>query len=1391
MLMCACPDCLATRQGEKGFVADDGGHAVVASAGSGSFAAGAAQAPSYAVNAVVNPYGWQWGSFTPGTAAVVTYSFLTSVPNYYGSGAGERNQFVPMNAVQQQAARDALTLFAEAANITFVQAAAGTGSINFGTANLGNGIGGWAYYPAAGYVGVNNASAAGDVWITNRYAGYANPVKGSWEYLTFIHEVGHAIGLKHPGNYNAGGGGTGGPYLPAAEDSNQYTVMSYYSGPSYGNYEPITPQLYDIAAVQYLYGTNTSTRSGDSTYTFATTTEIRTIWDGGGNDTFDASSQTAGVKIDLRPGSFSSIAGTNNVAIAYGAAIEIAIGSNYADTLVANDAGNTLRGMAGNDTLTGGAGSDRLSGGTGADTLTGKGGADIFAFTAGESVVASGGRDRITDFTHGVDLIDLAGIDANSSTPGIVDAFRFLVSSAFDGFSAALTYFYDAARSVTVVHGDVNGDFSADFAIDLTGNITLTRDDFTSQSLAPLVPLNLSGTSGADTLNGGELNDTLSGLDGSDTLRGFGGGDVLDGGAGADSMIGGTGSDIYVVDNVNDQVIENSGSAYTAPSGFMIKGAADLDGDNELDVLLVNTATNATQLQLIKNGIGQTPVALPSWAGWPAQGLADLDGDGDKDVLYQSGSTLYAVYLNGTSQTGQGYVTGKTPDAVAALSGANEGTDTVQASVSYTLAGGVENLTLTGSANIDGTGNAADNTLVGNSGNNVLTGKAGADILTGAGGADTFAFGTGDSPAASGQRDLIMDFVQGVDRIDISGMGSFRFLGTAAFDGQSMALRATFDSSRGVTVLAGDTNGDGSADVAIDIMGNVALSQGDFAAGSLLVPVTATGTASADTLNGGELNDTLSGLDGSDTLRGFGGDDVLDGGAGADSMIGGKGNDTYVVDDVNDQVTENNGSAYTAPSGFTIKGTADLDGDNELDVLLVNTATNATQLQLIKNGIGQAPVALPSWAGWSAQGLADLDGDGDKDVLYQSGGTLYAVYLNGISQTGQGYVTGRTPDAVAALSGGNEGSDTVQASVSYTLAGGIENLTLTGSANIGGTGTAADNVITGNSGTNTITGGAGNDTLDGGAGADILLGGAGNDIYIVDDVGDLVVETSGPAYTTPAGFAVKGTADLDGDGELDVLLVNTVTNAPQLQLVKNGVGQAPVALPNWVGWPAQGLADLDGDGDKDVLYQSGSTLYAVYLNGTTQTGQGYVTGKVPDAISPMAGANQGVDLVRSSVSATLTSGVENLILTGSANIDGTGNAADNTIVGNSGNNILSGAGGADSLTGGAGSDTFRFNGPSQGTATVTDFLNGADVLEFLAAEYGHGLVAGGTASVVNASDTALASNVAGNGYFIFDNAGANVGTLSWDATGGSGADAIAIGVIQNVTSLLSSDFHLI
>ena len=172
--------------------------------------------------------------------------------------------------------------------------------------------------------------------------------------------------------------------------------------------------------------------------------------------------------------------------------------------------------------------------------------------------------------------------------------------------------------------------------------------------------------------------------------------------------------------------------------------------------------TNGSQNQLwrLVDGVVQSTVNLPFWGPWPVQGLVDVDGDGDKDVLYQNaGGSQYAVRLNGISIQGEATVSGNIPDAIQPVAGGgvNEGTDTVHASISHTLAGGVENLVLTGNSDIDGTGNAAANMLTGNAGDNTLTGM---------GGADRFVFASG------GGNDVLADFLDSEgDIIALLGFG--------------------------------------------------------------------------------------------------------------------------------------------------------------------------------------------------------------------------------------------------------------------------------------------------------------------------------------------------------------------------------------------------------------------------------------------------------------------------------------------------------------------------------------------------------------------------------------------------------------------------------------------
>ncbi|MER2514099.1 MAG: M10 family metallopeptidase [Nitrosomonas ureae] len=337
---------------------------------------------------------------------------------------------------------------------------------------------------------------------------YSSLHPGGYDFTTFIHEFGHAVGLKHP--HDSGGGGR--PNFPGVTapfgdygdfNLNQglYTMMSYNDGwpagpngpldpasiPDYG-YEG-TPMAFDIAALQFLYGSNTNFRVGNNVYTLSSTnapgTFYSSIWDTKGIDTIRNPSAMDST-IDLRAatllhaasggGYLSAVDGINGgFTIANGVTIEKAVGGSGADTITGNWAANTLTGNAGNDRINGLDGADNIIGGKGADTLRGGGGADNFIYVAASD--SRGQPDIIKDFVHGLDHIDVSAIDANGAGAGN-PAFIFRGNSAFTGAGAEARFVNNATNNVTNVLFDIDGNKIADMAIRLTGLITLDAGDF-------------------------------------------------------------------------------------------------------------------------------------------------------------------------------------------------------------------------------------------------------------------------------------------------------------------------------------------------------------------------------------------------------------------------------------------------------------------------------------------------------------------------------------------------------------------------------------------------------------------------------------------------------------------------------------------------------------------------------------------------------------------------------------------------------------------------------------------------------------------------------------------------------------------------------------------------
>lgn len=431
-----------------------------------------------------------------GEAVRITYSF----PGVKPAHATETG-FRALGADERKAVRDALGEIEKVCNVDFVQVK-GVGDMTFAYADFDHATG-YAYVPAASYSqgsdgridDVSFSPQAGDVWISSVWNGPTDDWKpGGFGFELLLHEVGHALGLKHPHE--------GGSVLPASLDHSGNTVMSYQVAPQtvVWKYDGIsvdasylrasTPMVMDIRALQFLYGANMATNSGNTTHTWLQNEEIlETIWDGGGVDIIDCSNQVLDCTINLMPGTFSSIAerktnvevlqalgiplnytvtgdlyrGKNNLGIASGTTIENAIGGSGNDRITGNVVANKLIGGGGNDVLTGGAGRDRLSGGAGND---------VFDFNKKTELGTVATRtDTVLDYVSGTDRLDLAGIDANDVMAGN-QAFSFLGSRNFGADATGQLRF-----SGGVLYGSTDKDRDAEFMINLAGVTTLTARD--------------------------------------------------------------------------------------------------------------------------------------------------------------------------------------------------------------------------------------------------------------------------------------------------------------------------------------------------------------------------------------------------------------------------------------------------------------------------------------------------------------------------------------------------------------------------------------------------------------------------------------------------------------------------------------------------------------------------------------------------------------------------------------------------------------------------------------------------------------------------------------------------------------------------------------------------
>ena len=941
-------------------------------------------------------------------------------------------------------------------------------------------------------------------------------------------------------------------------------------------------------------------------------------------------------------------AGSTNLTVAAASVTRRFVGTAADESLAGTDGADQLFGQAGSDVLAGGAGNDFLSGSSGDDLLLGDVGDDTYGIAAGtgqDVVVDADGASDFIVFGPGIATSDLTltrraeGLLIQIGPAAANDSVWISDQSSSGGQAQPIEYFQFADGTVwnsadieahLSNHAPVAGEIASqnarvdqEFAFAVPANtftdvdpgdqlsysaslaggqalpswltfdpttqafsgtppagaigtleVRVTAVDLTGLLAASTFVLSIAppanqGTSGDDTITGDESGNALDGLAGNDTLYGLGGDDALygsqgndwlEGGAGADEMSGGSGDDTYVVDDAGDLVQENAqeGTDHVRSSisyalgdsveNLTLTGTADLDatGNALANVLVGNSGSNT----------------LDGGAG------ADSMQGGDGDDFYIVDDAL---------------------DAITELS--NAGVDSVQASVSHTLSGHVENLTLTGTA-ANGSGNGLDNILIGNAADNSLSGGAGNDTLEGGAGNDVLAGGSGNNTYIFGRGD-------GQDTISGFIDSTPTKLGTLSFraDVQPADIVVTRDSTSQLSLSIAGTS-DRITISSFNITLSSPVQQVRFADGSVWslshlmeegASTLSMATAMAITATGNSSNNTITGTSASN---------LIDGGAGTDALIGGAGDDTYIVD-----TTRTNFFWDQSPELWNFLDTVTEQAGEGYDTIIGHNVYSAT-----------------------------LSAQAERLVI-----------IGGL----------------------------VNFNVSFTLAQDVRKKF---------TGNALDNVIDASQATSPVIGEGqigsggldlGETVIDGGAGADIMIGPATRTRFVVDNVGDVVISNS--AITRIDSFITYSLAPTYAD----------------LRLL--------------------GSASISGTGNALANVMDGSTNSAGNL---LVGGGGNDTYFVGAGDTVVESAAEGVDSVTSNVSFTLGDNVENLTLIGNDPINGAGNALDNIITGTHAMNVLDGGAGNDQLIGAANHDRYTGFGGASGLDVIVESGVGFDTIEF-------------------------------------------------------------------------------
>lgn len=642
---------------------------------------------------------------------VITYSLNLNDDGFGGRGPG--GDWTPqLVSVAAQAA----AAWSNVANISFQQVSSGTyyfqstadiavtltgndfqslGFVALGVFPSPDFVNAFFFFPGSGVTRADYPKPEGDLFFDDYFPGYQHLAPGGWGFEAILHEIGHALGLKHPDDDGANGRPTFAALGVGAFDTATWTMMHNdpLATPGPSGFAA-TPMPLDILAIQHIYGANMSYRTGNDTYVLATDGIVKTIWDAGGTDTIDASSLGLGITLDLNAGTIISHGAASVTAIAYNVTIENAIGTDFADTILGNAAANVLDGRGGLDTMRGDAGNDTYlvdATGEAVDELPGEG-------------------------------IDTVIAEASFSLPANVENLTLAGNEGFSGIGNSLDNVIVGNGAANRLEGGAGNDTldgggGTDTMIGGVGDDIYVVADVLPG--APTTGLLIYGDPGAYVYSGPPITRTPDN----------GVFDILNLGDGPDADT--------LVDSLFVRHLKMDDGAV---SGFFTLSISTTTIGQNFAAGFFGNATRSGDATHPALDLGFDGRGSNQSTGSFTIHSIDVDYSGPSPQL---ASISFSFELHSEGNTPATYGTfnwnapAGAPKPEAVIENPGEGTDTVRSWISYALGANLENLTLLGSEHLIGEGNAENNVITGNTGHNLLRGGAGNDMLDGGAGSDT------------------------------------------------------------------------------------------------------------------------------------------------------------------------------------------------------------------------------------------------------------------------------------------------------------------------------------------------------------------------------------------------------------------------------------------------------------------------------------------------------------------------------------------------------------------------------------------------------------------------------------------------------------------------------